>query len=99
MTAPMRVCKATHALAADPLCTRLHAIMQILDYSVQQYRLLPLLAATYGLHFTGVYMQGLFNKLKVREGDRGGQGGRRCAQRGLTEGGRGNGACARGSLE
>ena len=98
MTAPMRVCKATHALAADPLCTRLHAIMQILDYSVQQYRLLPLLAATYGLHFTGVYMQGLFNKLKVREGDRGGQGGR-CAQRGLTEGGRGNGACARGSPE
>ena len=39
-------------------------LRQILDYSVQQYRLLPLLAATYALHFTGTYMRNLFGRLK-----------------------------------
>ena len=39
---------------------------QILDYSVQQYRLFPLIAASYAFHFTGAYMSRLVSELRVR---------------------------------
>jgi len=40
---------------------------QVLDYSVQQYRLFPLIAAAYAFRFTGAYMSQLVSDLKVRQ--------------------------------
>ena len=37
--------------------------LQLLDYQSQQYRLLPLLATAYAMHFTGERMQALYNDL------------------------------------
>jgi len=43
---------------------------KILDYKMQQYRLLPLIATAYGLHFTGFfifsYPKGFFFLTKIR---------------------------------
>jgi len=36
---------------------------QVLDYRMQQYRLLPLLATAYAFHFTGKYMAHIYNQL------------------------------------
>lgn len=43
----------------------------IVDYRMQQYRLFPLIAASYGLHFTGRYMLNLYESLqkKMQSGD------------------------------
>jgi acyl-CoA oxidase len=37
---------------------------KVLDYRMQQYRLLPLLAAAYGLQFTGRYMLQVFEEMQ-----------------------------------
>jgi acyl-CoA oxidase len=37
---------------------------QVLDYQMQQYRLLPLLATAYAFHFTGKYMHDLWENMK-----------------------------------
>lgn len=36
---------------------------QVLDYRMQQYRLLPLLATAYAFHFTGRYMRNIYDEL------------------------------------
>lgn len=38
---------------------------QVLDYRMQQYRLLPLLATAYAFHFTGRYMRHLYDQLML----------------------------------
>jgi acyl-CoA oxidase len=38
---------------------------QVLDYRMQQYRLLPLLATAYAFHFTGAYMRHLYDQLML----------------------------------
>ena len=35
---------------------------QVLDYQTQQFKLLPLLATTYGFNFTGKFMKSLYDK-------------------------------------
>ena len=39
---------------------------QILNYATHEYRLMPLLAAAYALHFTSMRLQSLFTESKER---------------------------------
>lgn len=47
-----------------------HGENQVLNYTMVQFRLLPLLAATFALHFTGKAMMGLYqeNQKKMQAG-------------------------------
>jgi acyl-CoA oxidase len=45
--------------------------MQVLDYPTVQIRILPLLASTFALHYTGEYMYSLYHESRrtIEEGD------------------------------
>ena len=71
------VANAYHALAqATTIATRYSAVRRqgnaegtgvetkVLDYRMQQYRLIPLIAAAYALQFTGKYMLQVFEEMQ-----------------------------------
>lgn len=45
--------------------------IQVLNYPTQQYKLFPILATTFAIHFTGLFMKGLYekNSILVNEGN------------------------------